>query len=170
MEEATPYTSSTVQDCNLRLRNIRDVPEHVDFVIEHLSDPNLVLPRHSPIVSVIEKNTIKRYTILKTISFAFSEGMLLFMLLALALLPWNGVLGGQIPVVDGVLGGVKSSAAKSPQLLQTATLPAPAPGKLRVVENSGICGTFTRLLKASVCLMTHYFRDNPRCLSSLGLW
>lgn len=59
----------------------------------------------------------------------------------IALLPVTGVLGGQIPVVGGVIGGVPSaSSAKEfisfPQVLSNVT----TPGKLRVVENSGICG------------------------------
>ena len=65
--------------------------------------------------------------------------MLLSLLSALALVPWSGVLGGQIPVVGGLLGGVPTLSAKKPQLLQTT---ATTPGKLRVVENSGICGKF----------------------------
>jgi len=69
--------------------------------------------------------------------------------LALALLPWNGALGRQIPVVDGVPGGVPAAAAKSPQFLRIAAA-TPLPGKLRVVENSGICGKFSQFLKASV--------------------
>jgi len=66
--------------------------------------------------------------------------MLLFFLSALALVPWKGALGGQVPVVGGLLGGVPTSpppTAKRPQILQTT---ATTPGKLRVVENSGICG------------------------------
>lgn len=68
--------------------------------------------------------------------------MLLSVLSALALVPWNGVLGGQIPVVGGLLGGVPTpspAAAKRPQSLQTTVT---TPGKLRLVENSGICGKF----------------------------
>ena len=68
--------------------------------------------------------------------------MLLSLLLALAFVPWNGVLGGQIPVVRGVLGGVPTTspaAAKRPRSIKTT---ATTPGKLRVVENSGICGKF----------------------------
>jgi len=71
-------------------------------------------------------------------SFALSEGMLFFMLFALALLPWNGVLGGQIPVVEGVLGGVPAPVLAAAESSQKT--PMTTPGKLRVVENSGICG------------------------------
>jgi hypothetical protein len=49
------------------------------------------------------------------------------------------VLGGQIPVVDGVLGGVSQDI---PIRLETTPRPAQvdAAGQLRVTENSGVCG------------------------------
>jgi hypothetical protein len=52
--------------------------------------------------------------------------------------------GGQIPVVDGVIGGVPSPGAHNFKNLagavsSNASTP-PTPGKLRVVENSGVCG------------------------------
>lgn len=51
----------------------------------------------------------------------------------------TGTLGGQIPIVDGVLGGVPSgtSASFKPKFLSSQ---ATTPGKLRVTENSGVCG------------------------------
>lgn len=48
---------------------------------------------------------------------------------------------GQVPVVDGVIGGVPSSTTRveasipEPQVSGT-----PVPGKLRFIENSGVCG------------------------------
>jgi len=75
-------------------------------------------------------------------------------------------------LLGGLLGGVPTpspSTVKRPQSLQTT---ATTPGKVHVVENSGIHGKFICLLKALVCCLqyTCYFRDNPRCLSSLGSW
>ncbi|KAF8591653.1 serine carboxypeptidase [Ramaria rubella] len=61
------------------------------------------------------------------------------------------VIAGQIPVVDGVLGGVRSktgapkSAAQSSPLTSFAT----TPGKLRVTENSGVCETTPGIFQAS---------------------
>lgn len=49
---------------------------------------------------------------------------------------------GQIPVVDGVIGGVGANAKHT----NVTALPhaskdlASTPGKLRIVENSGVCG------------------------------
>jgi hypothetical protein len=54
------------------------------------------------------------------------------------------VLSRQIPVVDGVIGGVSSKALNSAfksEPEKVAPNPfATTPGKLRVVENSGVCG------------------------------
>jgi hypothetical protein len=51
------------------------------------------------------------------------------------------IYGGQVPVVDGVTGGVPYGAHDytNPAGV-TSTLPLLTPGKLRVVENSGVCG------------------------------
>jgi hypothetical protein len=57
-------------------------------------------------------------------------------------LPITCVIGGQVPVIDGVIGGV-SSLPHNPiesKILINAAANATTPGKLRVVENSGICG------------------------------
>ena len=76
-------------------------------------------------------------------------------------------------MVGDILGGVPkplSAAAKSHPFLRIAAA-APAPGKLRVVENSGICGKFTQLpIKLRSLSETHCYRDNPRRLSGLRLW
>jgi len=71
------------------------------------------------------------------------------MKLHLAIIPlslpfWHGALGGQIPIVNGILGGVlpaiPSEALAAPKILNS--LATTLLGKLRVVENSGICGWF----------------------------
>ena len=56
------------------------------------------------------------------------------------LLPfWRGVLGGQIPIINGVFGGVLPPSSQH-ETLETTDSEATV-GKLRgVVENSGICG------------------------------
>jgi hypothetical protein len=48
--------------------------------------------------------------------------------------------GGQIPVVGGVIGGVPSPGAHDFKNLAGAASAPRTPGKLRVVENSGVCG------------------------------
>lgn len=73
------------------------------------------------------------------------------LLLPLAvLLSVLGVLGAQMPTVDGVIGGVPSSRADTlfgiqvladaPANTTTSANSIVTPGTLRVVENSGICG------------------------------
>ncbi|KAJ6549989.1 serine carboxypeptidase [Mycena capillaripes] len=73
------------------------------------------------------------------------------------LLPWatllaslpSAVLGlksaGQIPIRNGVIGGVGSKTVKAETLKEFAT----TPGKLRIVENSGICETTKNVYQAS---------------------
>ncbi|KAF8955857.1 Alpha/Beta hydrolase protein [Flammula alnicola] len=67
----------------------------------------------------------------------------------LPFVPWPGVLGGQIPIIDGVIGGVPgpsiSAFIEIPQVQNVTT----TPGKLRVVENSGICETTPGVYQAS---------------------
>ena len=51
----------------------------------------------------------------------------------------------QVPVVNGVIGGVSSPEAckfrtQTKAFSNTAAPPVPTPGKLRVTENSGVCG------------------------------
>lgn len=61
--------------------------------------------------------------------------------------------GGQIPVVDGVIGGVPSGPPGASNFKNLATgdaLTPPTPGKLRVVEKSGVCG-------GSFCLLRIHF-------------
>lgn len=62
-------------------------------------------------------------------------------LVTTALLWPTHVLAGQIPIVDGVIGGVpKATNALEDSVIESTSASAPTPGKLRVTENSGICG------------------------------
>ena len=69
----------------------------------------------------------------------------------LGLIPAIPVLAGQIPVVNGVIGGVRPTnptTNKTPaqELLSDGATP---PGKLRYVSNSGICETTPGVNQAS---------------------
>ena len=57
----------------------------------------------------------------------------------------------QIPVVDGVIGGVPSSSSPphADSVVSQATTPKTTPGKLRVTENSGVCETTPGVYQAS---------------------
>ncbi|RDB15267.1 Carboxypeptidase S1 [Hypsizygus marmoreus] len=60
----------------------------------------------------------------------------------------TGAFGGQIPIIDGVIGGVSNDT----QLIKphrTLSVAATIPGKLRVTENSGICETTPGVYQAS---------------------
>lgn len=64
MEQARPYASSTEQIdlSNLRTRSVPDVPEDVDFMMEHLNDPNYDLHKsRPPSFESIEKGQKKAY-------------------------------------------------------------------------------------------------------------
>ena len=66
----------------------------------------------------------------------------------LAALPAATVLAGQVPPVNGVVGGVETT----PKAKAAAVSPKPAattPGKLRIVENSGVCETTPGVYQAS---------------------
>lgn len=67
----------------------------------------------------------------------------------LAIIPASGVLAGQIPVVDGVIGGrraVKTPQVKAESSHVDVTI---VPGALRVTENSGVCETTPGIYQAS---------------------
>jgi hypothetical protein len=51
-----------------------------------------------------------------------------------------GVCCGQFPVVDGVVGGVPKVHPQLSRKILGAAVNVTTPGKLRVTENSGICG------------------------------
>jgi hypothetical protein len=58
------------------------------------------------------------------------------------------VLARQIPVVEGVIGGVPSMP-RFHEVDATVVPAATTPGKLRVVENSGVCETTPGVYQAS---------------------
>ena len=68
----------------------------------------------------------------------------MFVLSVLALLfVLPSAVTGRIPLVDGVIGGVGSLDLSKVNTLKDAVdanATARTPGKLRVVENSGVCG------------------------------
>ena len=77
--------------------------------------------------------------------FSCAEMFLLSALVTILVLP-SLISGGQVPTVDGVLGGVSSAGAQNSSY-KTLTKSGPGdpsactPGKLRgIVENSCICG------------------------------
>ncbi|OBZ77227.1 Carboxypeptidase S1 [Grifola frondosa] len=59
------------------------------------------------------------------------------------------VLAGQVPVVNGVHGGKPIPHARTPVSRAVQTTAATTPGKLRVVENSGVCETTPGVYQAS---------------------
>ncbi|KAH9853076.1 alpha/beta-hydrolase [Lenzites betulinus] len=66
------------------------------------------------------------------------------------------VLAGQVPVYNGVIGGIADTATRAQlngALLAAtdanSTAPSTTPGKLRVVENSGVCETTPGVYQAS---------------------
>ncbi|PFH50862.1 hypothetical protein AMATHDRAFT_75331 [Amanita thiersii Skay4041] len=59
----------------------------------------------------------------------------------------TGAYAGQIPVIDGVIGGVpRTTATRRPADFEVA---ATTPGKLRAIENSGVCETTPDVFQAS---------------------
>ena len=60
MQEAELCTSSTKQVHNVHTRNIPDVQEDVEFIMEHLNDPNFDLTQLPSSIPVIEETT-ERY-------------------------------------------------------------------------------------------------------------
>jgi hypothetical protein len=79
---------------------------------------------------------------------------MLFAPLAAALLALTplAALAGQIPVVDGVIGGVPATGpSPDPRPATRPSTAAAAAGSLRVTENSGVCGEFIRL-DGDICL------------------
>ncbi|CAL1708590.1 unnamed protein product [Somion occarium] len=67
----------------------------------------------------------------------------------LAALPALPVLAGQVPVVDGIIGGVPQNITETLHEEATAIPAATTPGKLRVTENSGVCETTPGIYQAS---------------------
>ncbi|EIM82394.1 serine carboxypeptidase [Stereum hirsutum FP-91666 SS1] len=72
--------------------------------------------------------------------------------LGLGALHASSVSAGQVPVVDGVIGGVRTSDSTTKNLETLASdvrASTPTPGALRVTENSGICETTEGVYQAS---------------------
>ena len=90
----------------------------------------------------------------------------------ISILPfWRGVLGGQIPVVNGVLGGVSAPSPGTLSQQQVSDSVKRTPGKLRgVVEDSGVCGWLVPSLLLQFYMCNAFFRDNSRSLSSFRIW
>ena len=81
------------------------------------------------------------------------------------------VVTGSIPLVDRVIGGVRSPDSSKVKTLKgavDASAPARTPGELRVVEHSGICGECS--LFSSHCRVHNSDRNYTTCLSSLWIW
>ena len=83
------------------------------------------------------------------------------------------ISGGQIPAVDGIIGGVPSPGVHNFKNLAGAVSgnvsTPPTPGKLRVVENSGVCGESFCLLRTPFYIHT-LRRNYARCLSGFRIW
>jgi hypothetical protein len=82
----------------------------------------------------------------------------------------------QIPVHRGVVGGVAfpdainaTSVKTLEKILAVGGASTPIPGQLRVVENSGICGTCMLFRVLSDCVVK-YCRNYPWCLSGFWIW
>lgn len=58
-------------------------------------------------------------------------------------------LAGQVPVVEGTVGGVRSVTSKLHADAKSPAKSQPTPGKLRVTENSGVCETTPGVYQAS---------------------
>jgi hypothetical protein len=79
---------------------------------------------------------------------------------------WPGVLGGEIPQVNGVYGGL-SRTVRRREVPESANA-VRAPGKLRgVVENSGICGSLY-LLVAWFSVFNAYLETTPGVYQASG--
>jgi hypothetical protein len=61
MEEAIPSTSLTNHIHDHHMHNISDVQKNVNFIMEHLNDPNLDLSHPPSFTSAIEEGPTRRY-------------------------------------------------------------------------------------------------------------
>ncbi|KAL0950706.1 hypothetical protein HGRIS_007482 [Hohenbuehelia grisea] len=62
MEESKPYTSATADPITLptfRPRQVPDVPEDVDFLMEHLGDPNFDLTKRPQSIAAYSSNSVE---------------------------------------------------------------------------------------------------------------
>lgn len=72
--------------------------------------------------------------------------------IALLTLPLHPLLAKQIPNIDGTYGGVRhtpSAKFSAARPVSEVTIAATTPGKLRIVENSGVCETTPGVYQAS---------------------
>jgi hypothetical protein len=102
-------------------------------------------------------------------------------LVAISLLPAL-ISGGRVPAVNQVIGGVPrtgenaiKAAKRVPALadVKAQSERHPTPGKLRVVENSGVCGAvilFTTYWTTYPCCIDGFGRNYEGCLSGLWIW
>ena len=83
------------------------------------------------------------------------------------------ISGGQFPVVNGTIGGVPHDASEFKDLAEAVSGDAPTPrtpGKLRVVENSGVCGGAILFCYASSVIFSFSGRNDAGCLPGLRVW
>jgi hypothetical protein len=83
------------------------------------------------------------------------------------------ISGYQVPTVDGVIGGIPSGDTSKPKTLKEAAsidaATTPTPGKLRVVENSGVCGGYS-LFVVIDCHIDRSGRNHAGRLSGIRIW
>ena len=95
----------------------------------------------------------------------------LYLLTFLASVPFfTGVHAGQVPVVNGVIGGVPNTTSSStrPTTFSAASVAA---GGLRIVENSGICGTKRDFpLKSKILKFRQKRRPASIKLRAMEIW
>jgi hypothetical protein len=102
--------------------------------------------------------------------------MLIWTIILLAT-PWGTAISlassGQIPVVNGVLGGVRDPAmgAAVPKVVAVDPGVVRSPGKVRVVENSGVCGEpfFLDTRRNGGLMIIIIYRDNAWGVPSIWL-
>ena len=80
---------------------------------------------------------------------------------------------GQIPVVDGVIGGVPSSTSPedASRIVEDVVQVSgtPVAGKMRFITNSGVCGTPPLSRTHNIYSLYVHRRNHPRSLSSIRL-
>ena len=79
----------------------------------------------------------------------------------------------QFPIVNQVVGGVPHPDQcnfKTPEGASSNNAPAPTPEKLRVVENSGVCGGSFLYDSSRVQSIDRFGRNYEGCLSGFWIW
>jgi len=82
------------------------------------------------------------------------------------------LISGRVPLVDGVIGGVRpQDTSKVKSLNEDATTstnaPVRTPGKLRVVDNSGVCGEFFSVCGGNPLLYSQFWQKLRRVFIKL---